>query len=45
VSSENNRSKYSKILKQNPEIKVVEAEAIFDGTLRQEFRFNKHLLS
>ncbi|KAJ3648097.1 hypothetical protein Zmor_019932 [Zophobas morio] len=45
VSSENNKGKYSKIVKQNKKIQVVEAEAIFDGTLRQEFKFNDFLLT
>ncbi|EFA05925.2 uncharacterized protein LOC103313737 [Tribolium castaneum] len=44
VSSEDNKGKYNKIVKQNPRIKVVSAEAIFDGTLRQEFNFKDHLL-
>ncbi|XP_044265612.1 transcriptional regulator ATRX [Tribolium madens] len=44
VSCEENKSKCNKIVKQNPKIKIVTAEAIFDGTLRQEFKFNDHVL-
>lgn len=44
VSINDHKAKYSKIVKQNEQIKVIEPEAIFDGTLRQEFRFNDFLL-
>ncbi|CAG9766477.1 unnamed protein product [Ceutorhynchus assimilis] len=44
ISSPENRSKYSRILKKNPDFKIIEAEAVFDGVLRQELRFDRHLL-
>lgn len=45
VSTQDQKAKYSKIVKQNPGIKVIEPEAIFDGTLRQEFKFNEFTLN
>ncbi|KAL3285544.1 hypothetical protein HHI36_000074 [Cryptolaemus montrouzieri] len=44
VSSPDNKEKYKKLLKQQPNLMIVEPEAIFDGVLRQEIRFEKHLL-
>lgn len=45
VSSPENKTKYSKLLKQPDPPLVVDAEAILDGVLRQELHFNDHLLS
>lgn len=45
IASPDQKNKYSKAIKQNPNIKVVEPEAIFDGVLRQELRLSKHLLT
>lgn len=45
IASPDQKSKYSKTIKQNPNIKIVEPEAIFDGVLRQELRLSKHLLA
>lgn len=45
IASPDQKSKYTKITKQNPNIKIVEPEAIFDGVLRQELRLSKHLLT
>ncbi|XP_057654533.1 uncharacterized protein LOC130892869 isoform X1 [Diorhabda carinulata] len=45
VASSDYKAKYNKIKKQHPEIMVIEPEAIFDGILRQELRFSRHLLS
>lgn len=45
IASAEQKSKYAKLIKQNPSIKVVEPEAIFDGVLRQELRLSNHLLS
>ncbi|KAJ8929200.1 hypothetical protein NQ314_018149 [Rhamnusium bicolor] len=45
VASPENRSKFLKIKKQNPEVIVVEPEAIFDGVLRQDLRLGMHLLT
>ncbi|CAH0551523.1 unnamed protein product [Brassicogethes aeneus] len=44
ISIPENKSKYTTILKKNPDILVLEPESIFDGVLRQELRFNKHVL-
>nr|XP_023013616.1 formin-J-like [Leptinotarsa decemlineata] len=45
VASPEHKSKYAKMKKQNQNITIVEPEAIFDGVLRQELRFSRHLLS
>lgn len=45
IAAPDQKNKYSKISKQNPNVKVVEPEAIFDGVLRQELRLSKHLLT
>lgn len=45
IASPEQKSKYGKIIKQNPSVKVVEPEAIFDGVLRQELRLSIHLLT
>lgn len=45
IASPDQKNKYSKTIKQNLNIKIVEPEAIFDGVLRQELRFSKHLLT
>lgn len=45
VSAPENKSKYNKYLKQNPQPMIVVPEAIFDGVLRQELHFENHLLS
>ncbi|XP_030766566.1 mediator of DNA damage checkpoint protein 1-like isoform X2 [Sitophilus oryzae] len=45
ISSPENQTKYKRILKQHASVKVIEAEAIFDGVLRQELRFSNHFLT
>lgn len=45
VSAPNDKSKYSKYLKQNPQPMIVVPEAIFDGVLRQELHFADHLIT
>ncbi|XP_076258248.1 mutator 2 [Rhynchophorus ferrugineus] len=45
ISSMENQSKHKRILKQHPDVKVLAAEAIFDGVLRQELRFPNHFLN
>ncbi|CAH1116649.1 unnamed protein product [Phaedon cochleariae] len=45
VASPENKAKYSKLKKQNPNLTIVEPEAIFDGVLRQELRFTRHLVT
>lgn len=45
VASPDQKSKYTKITKQNSSVTIVEPEAIFDGALRQELRLSKHLLT
>ncbi|XP_045483190.1 titin homolog [Harmonia axyridis] len=44
VASPDQKDKYKKLLKQQSNIIIVEPEAIFDGVLRQEIRFDRHLL-
>ncbi|KAG5874477.1 hypothetical protein JTB14_009200 [Gonioctena quinquepunctata] len=44
VASPDQKAKYTKIKRQNPDITIIEPEAIFDGVLRQELRFSRHLL-
>lgn len=45
ISTIENKSKYSRVLKKHSQIRVIEPEAIFDGVLRQELRFQRHILS
>lgn len=44
VSTQENKAKYSRFLKQNPVPMIVAPEAIFDGVLRQELHLEDHLL-
>ncbi|XP_031328963.1 uncharacterized protein LOC116159992 [Photinus pyralis] len=44
VANAENKSKYTKFLKQTPPATVVLPEAIFDGVLRQELHLEEHLL-
>ncbi|XP_044745438.1 putative leucine-rich repeat-containing protein DDB_G0290503 [Coccinella septempunctata] len=45
VASADQKDKYKRLLKQQPDLIIVEPEAIFDGVLRQEIRFERHLLN
>ncbi|KAF2883431.1 hypothetical protein ILUMI_22741 [Ignelater luminosus] len=45
VGNPNKKASYARFLKQNPPPTVVAPEAIFDGVLRQELRFQNHLLT
>ncbi|KAF5304819.1 hypothetical protein FQR65_LT07836 [Abscondita terminalis] len=45
VANPENKTKYSKFLNRDPPVKVVKPEAILDGVLRQELRFEEYLLS
>lgn len=44
IVSAPDKSKYNKYLNKNPKPIIVVPEAIFDGVLRQELRFDDHLL-
>ncbi|CAH1984648.1 unnamed protein product [Acanthoscelides obtectus] len=45
VASPDQRNRFKKIYEQAPKALVIEPEAIFDGVLRQEVRFSRHLLT
>ncbi|XP_071054205.1 mediator of DNA damage checkpoint protein 1-like isoform X2 [Onthophagus taurus] len=45
VSQQENRTKYSKYLKQDPHPIIIHYEAVLDAILRQEINFDKHFLT
>ncbi|XP_050295877.1 mediator of DNA damage checkpoint protein 1 isoform X2 [Anthonomus grandis grandis] len=45
ISPSDNKPKLGRLLKNNPQIKIIESEAVVDGVLRQELRFHRHFLN